>query len=88
MVSLAIWVAAALFLGFVGLIVFALFGVMIKGLVHSMKTPRYPVPRPSRMRPVIVRSSKHDKAVVIGIAIAGVILFILVTFCSTYSTTR
>lgn len=83
MVGVAIWIAAALFLGYVGLLVLGLLGATIKGAVHSMR-----MPRPSRMRPVIARSTKHDKAVVVGIVIAGVILFALLAFCATYSTTR
>jgi hypothetical protein len=83
MVSLAIWVAAALFLAYAGFILLGLLAAMLKSLVRSTGTTRYPKSRPIRFRPVFVRT-KHDKVVGIFVVIAASILVTLIVISVVY----
>lgn len=84
MVSLAIWVAAALFLGCVGLFALGMLAVMLRSVGQFLRScaPAY------TRRPGPLFKRNYDKAAYIGIAVAFIVLFGIIVFTSAHSTIR
>lgn len=77
MVSLAIWLAAAMFLLYLGFVALGILAGGFRGIWQSVREIRIP-----RARPVFVRT-RHDKAIGLGIGIAAIIITILAIYSTT-----
>lgn len=77
MVRLAIWIAAALFLGYLALVALAIVTGAVKGICRWIGSLRLP-----QMRPVLIRT-KRDKGVAILLAVAVLVFSALVIYSTT-----